>query len=297
MTQVTNVGEDEKWQAIRGAKKFSSGQQWFEVVISRQAHTANTVRFSLFRVLQTASAIAAGLSHARALLPSTYLFDTLPFPILILNSKLSASIIVLRRRYAVEILHWRLPRGVRLQPPEKVDWLAGLVGLYFRHRRRVSRRRDQVPCVGERNNNGHQVRKNQQLFASTNEIQYISLTSSLYSFFLLFLLYFFLLSLARSFVLSSLSVSLYSLSHHHHSIAYGAVLGENDVLRVLLDFDEGTISFARNGVCYGVAFTNLRQPVFPSVSFTGKVHTDSVVRRRQQHMIWQTYLKSSIFVT
>jgi hypothetical protein len=49
------------------------------------------------------------------------------------------------------------------------------------------------------------------------------------------------------------------------------VLGENDVLRVLLDFDEGTISFARNGVCYGVAFTNLRQPVFPCVSFTGKV--------------------------
>ena len=44
MTQVTNVGEDEKWQAIRGAKRFSSGQQWFEVVISRQANTANTVR-------------------------------------------------------------------------------------------------------------------------------------------------------------------------------------------------------------------------------------------------------------
>jgi hypothetical protein len=46
-----------------------------------------------------------------------------------------------------------------------------------------------------------------------------------------------------------------------NSIAYGCPLVENDVLRVLLDFDEGTISFCRNGVCYGVAFTNLRDPV------------------------------------
>ena len=45
------------------------------------------------------------------------------------------------------------------------------------------------------------------------------------------------------------------------SVPYGCALVENDVLRVLLDFDEGTISFCKNGVCYGVAFTNLREPV------------------------------------
>ena len=69
MTQVTNVGEDEKWQAIRGAKRFSSGQQWFEVVISRQANTANTVRFP-FSALKTANANAVvSRSHATLLLP------------------------------------------------------------------------------------------------------------------------------------------------------------------------------------------------------------------------------------
>jgi hypothetical protein len=28
-----------------------------------------------------------------------------------------------------------------------------------------------------------------------------------------------------------------------------------------MDFDEGHVSFAKNGVCYGVAFSNLRGPV------------------------------------
>jgi hypothetical protein len=39
------VGDDEKWQAIRGAKRFSSGQQWFEFVIIRNAQSANTWKF------------------------------------------------------------------------------------------------------------------------------------------------------------------------------------------------------------------------------------------------------------
>ena len=51
---------------------------------------------------------------------------------------------------------------------------------------------------------------------------------------------------------------------------YGPPILENDVVRVLLDFVDGTISFARNGINYGVAFTNLRGPVYPAISFTGK---------------------------
>lgn len=55
-----------------------------------------------------------------------------------------------------------------------------------------------------------------------------------------------------------------------NSINYAPICGEGDVIRVLLDFDERTISFAKNGVCFGVAFTNLKGPVYPAVSFTGK---------------------------
>jgi hypothetical protein len=101
---------------------------------------------SLFLCAQNTHANAlVSRTHAPLLIPlaSSKLH---PFPILILNAELSMSPL-LRRRYAVEILHWRLPGGVRLQSPEKVDWLARLVGLYFRHRWRVSRRRDQVPFV------------------------------------------------------------------------------------------------------------------------------------------------------
>ena len=55
-----------------------------------------------------------------------------------------------------------------------------------------------------------------------------------------------------------------------NSVAYAPMVSENDTVKVMLDFDEKTIMFAKNGVCYGVAFTNLKGTVYPAVSFTGK---------------------------
>ena len=46
-SQVTNIGDDEKWQAIRSSVGFSSGKVFFEVTITRNAATANTWKFCI----------------------------------------------------------------------------------------------------------------------------------------------------------------------------------------------------------------------------------------------------------
>jgi len=50
---------------------------------------------------------------------------------------------------------------------------------------------------------------------------------------------------------------------------YGEKYGHRDVITVELDFDNKTITFYKNGKSQGVAFRNLKGPVYPAVSFCG----------------------------
>jgi hypothetical protein len=53
------------------------------------------------------------------------------------------------------------------------------------------------------------------------------------------------------------------------SVDYGAKFGSTgDVISVTLDFQAGTVEFAKNGVSQGVAFTNLTGTVYAAVSLT-----------------------------
>jgi hypothetical protein len=51
--------------------------------------------------------------------------------------------------------------------------------------------------------------------------------------------------------------------------AYGEKFDEGDVITIIADFTSGKISFNKNGGSQGVAFTNLKDPVYPAVSLTG----------------------------
>eukprot|EP00474_Spongospora_subterranea_P004666 CRZ05124.1 hypothetical protein [Spongospora subterranea] len=51
---------------------------------------------------------------------------------------------------------------------------------------------------------------------------------------------------------------------------YGSKYGKNDRIGVLMDFDNMTLEFFKNGVSQGIAFTQLKGPVYPAVSLTGK---------------------------
>ena len=54
------------------------------------------------------------------------------------------------------------------------------------------------------------------------------------------------------------------------SIEYGPTWGETgDVILCHVDFDEGTISFTKNGKNLGVAFRNVKGPLYPAVCMTG----------------------------
>jgi len=54
------------------------------------------------------------------------------------------------------------------------------------------------------------------------------------------------------------------------SVNYGEKYKEGDVVSVLLDFDNGTIEFFKNGKSQGVAFKSLKAAVIPAVSLTAK---------------------------
>jgi len=54
------------------------------------------------------------------------------------------------------------------------------------------------------------------------------------------------------------------------SVNYGEKYKEGDVVSVLLDFDNGTIEFFKNGKSQGVAFKGLKAAVIPAVSLTSK---------------------------
>ena len=54
------------------------------------------------------------------------------------------------------------------------------------------------------------------------------------------------------------------------SVAYGKKYGNNDVIKCEVDSNKGTIEFYRNGKSQGTAFKNLKGPVKPAVSLTGK---------------------------
>jgi len=49
-------------------------------------------------------------------------------------------------------------------------------------------------------------------------------------------------------------------------IAYGEGYNTGDIITVELDFDKKSISFSKNGKSYGVAYQNLKGPVFPAVT-------------------------------
>merc|ERR1711941_242598 len=53
------------------------------------------------------------------------------------------------------------------------------------------------------------------------------------------------------------------------SVSYGGKFGKNDRIGILMDFDNRTIEFFKNGVSQGDAFQNLVGPVYPAVSMTG----------------------------
>ena len=54
------------------------------------------------------------------------------------------------------------------------------------------------------------------------------------------------------------------------SVSYGEKYKEGDVISVLLDFDNGTIEFFKNGKSQGIAFKSLKSAVIPAVSLTAK---------------------------
>ncbi|SPQ95478.1 B30.2/SPRY domain-containing protein [Plasmodiophora brassicae] len=54
------------------------------------------------------------------------------------------------------------------------------------------------------------------------------------------------------------------------STNYGSKFGKGDRIGVLMDFDNLTLEFFKNGVSQGIAFTQLKGPVFPAVSLTAK---------------------------
>ena len=54
------------------------------------------------------------------------------------------------------------------------------------------------------------------------------------------------------------------------SLSYGEPYAENDVVSVLLNFENGTIEFFKNGKSQGIAFKNLKNAVIPAVSLTAK---------------------------
>jgi SPRY domain/Sad1 / UNC-like C-terminal len=60
-----------------------------------------------------------------------------------------------------------------------------------------------------------------------------------------------------------------SVHSHAKSIKYGQPFGQNDVIEVVTDFTKRTVSFVRNGVNQGVAFSNLTGPVSLAVSMCG----------------------------
>jgi hypothetical protein len=53
------------------------------------------------------------------------------------------------------------------------------------------------------------------------------------------------------------------------SVAYGEPYEQGDVIGVLMNFDDGTLEFFRNGISQGIAFSNLVGPVHAAVSMTG----------------------------
>jgi len=60
------------------------------------------------------------------------------------------------------------------------------------------------------------------------------------------------------------------------SISYGAKYGKGDKVGVLLDFDNHTVEFFKNGVNQGVAFEDLSGPVFAAVSITSTQGSASI---------------------
>jgi len=54
------------------------------------------------------------------------------------------------------------------------------------------------------------------------------------------------------------------------SVNYGEKYSTGDVISVLLDFDDGTITFFKNGKSQGIAFKALKAAVIPAVSLTAK---------------------------
>jgi len=54
------------------------------------------------------------------------------------------------------------------------------------------------------------------------------------------------------------------------SIAYGKRFGNQDKIKIVLDFNKRTIEFFRNDKSQGIAFNNLNGAVRPAVSLTGK---------------------------
>jgi hypothetical protein len=57
------------------------------------------------------------------------------------------------------------------------------------------------------------------------------------------------------------------------SAAYGATYTNNDIIGVALDLDAGTLTFYKNNVSQGVAFTGLSGTFFPALSTYGSVAT------------------------
>ena len=59
-----------------------------------------------------------------------------------------------------------------------------------------------------------------------------------------------------------------ALYHKRNKIKlYGDRFGQGDVIGITLDMDEGTLSFAKNGVDLGVAIQNLSGVLYPAVAF------------------------------
>merc|ERR1719295_1609107 len=53
-------------------------------------------------------------------------------------------------------------------------------------------------------------------------------------------------------------------------VNYGEKYSTGDVISILLDFDDGTITFFKNGKSQGIAFKALKAAVIPAVSLTAK---------------------------
>eukprot|EP00475_Leptophrys_vorax_P022175 TRINITY_DN30176_c0_g1_i1.p1 TRINITY_DN30176_c0_g1~~TRINITY_DN30176_c0_g1_i1.p1 ORF type:complete len:1071 (+),score=235.80 TRINITY_DN30176_c0_g1_i1:49-3213(+) len=74
---------------------------------------------------------------------------------------------------------------------------------------------------------------------------------------------------------------------------YGERFDEGDEITVFADFANGKVSFAKNGVTQGIAFTNLQDPVHPAVSLTATGSSFRIVSVKTQDGVYDPLLAAS----